>query len=262
VLGETNLRLPFMVCAGLTFINFLFGVLVMPESMRPENRRSIDWSHLNPVGALRAVWRYRAVASLVPVFVAAQLAQQSLQGVWVLYTTYRYGWGIGQVGASLAVVGLLFAFSQGALVRPAVSRLGEMRTIVTALVIAGVGMALFGLASQGWMMYAVTALYFIGCGLFNPAIQGLMSRAVAANEQGLLQGAVTSMITATAIVGPPMANGLFAFAISDQTPVRLPGAPFFLGCLLCLAALLWLVRLPHHTRPAEIAPASAQVEMT
>src|SRR5918911_2798794 len=67
LLGETDLRLPFMVCAGLTFVNFLFGLLVMPESLRPENRRSIDWTQMNPVGALRAVWRYRAVAAMVPV---------------------------------------------------------------------------------------------------------------------------------------------------------------------------------------------------
>jgi len=241
LLGETNLRLPFMLCAGLTFINFLFGLLVMPESLRPENRRAIDWAQMNPVGALRAVWRYRGVAAMVPVFVAAQLAQQGLQSVWVPYTTYRYGWGVGQVGASLAIVGLLFAFSQGALVRPMVGRFGELRTLIIALVIAVLGMLLFGLASQGWMMYAVTALYCLGLGLLNPAVQGLMSRAVAANEQGLLQGAMTSVMTATAIVGPPLANGLFALAISPQAPLTLPGAPFFLGSILCLAAL-WLAR--------------------
>src|SRR5437870_1334245 len=229
LLGQSNLRLPFMLCAGLTFINFLFGLLVMPESLRPENRRVIDWAQTNPVGALRAVWRYRGVAAMVPVFVAAQLAQQGLQSVWVPYTTYRYDWGVGQVGASLAIVGLFFAFSQGALVRPVVGRLGEMGTLVSALAIAVIGMLLFGLASQGWMMYAVTALYCAGLGLLNPAVQGLMSRSVPANEQGLLQGAMAGVMTATALVGPPLANGLFAVAISDQSPVALPGAPFCLG---------------------------------
>src|SRR5919205_1871447 len=75
LLGENNLRLPFMVCAGLTFVNFLFGLLVMPESLRPENRRAVNWTQTNPVGALRAVWRYRGAAAIIPVFVAAQLAQ-------------------------------------------------------------------------------------------------------------------------------------------------------------------------------------------
>src|SRR6266566_6877520 len=239
LLGETNLRLPFMVCAGLTFLNFLFGLLVMPESLRPENRRAINWAQANPVGALRAVWRYPGVAAMVPIFIAAQLAQQGLQSVWVPYTTYRYGWSVAQIGASLAVVGLLFAISQGALVRPVVARLGALRTLTAALVVAVVGMLLFGLASQGWMMYAVTALYCLGLGLLNPAVQGLMSRAVAANEQGLLQGAMTSVMTAAAIIGPPVANGLFALSISPQAPLALPGAPFFLGSVLCLTAL-WL----------------------
>src|SRR5438132_1943224 len=239
LLGETNLRLPFIVCAGLTFVNFLFGLLVMPESLKPENRRAVNVAQMNPVGAFRAVWRYRAVAAILPIFVAAQLAQQGLQIVWVPYTTYRYDWGVGQVGASLAIVGLFFALSQGALVRPVVGRLGEMGTLVGSLAVAVIGMLLFGLASQGWMMYAVTALYCAGLGLLNPAVQGLMSRSVPANEQGLLQGAMASVMTATAIVGPPLANGLFAVAISNQSPVALPGAPFFLGSLMCLAAL-WL----------------------
>jgi DHA1 family tetracycline resistance protein-like MFS transporter len=261
LLGETNLRLPFMVCAGLTFVNFLFGLLVMPESLRPENRRPINWRQTNPVGALRAVWRYRGVASMLPVFVAAQLAQQGLQSVWVPYTSFRYEWGVGQVGASLAIVGLLFAFSQGALVRPIVGRLGELRTLIGALLVASLSMVLFGLASQGWMMYAVTALYCLGLGLLNPAVQGLMSRSVAANEQGLLQGAVTSLMTATAIVGPPVANGLFAVAISPQAPLSVPGAPFFLGSLLCLAALWLAVRqMPKsHTTSVRGAASAAEI---
>jgi MFS transporter, DHA1 family, tetracycline resistance protein len=241
LLGETNLRLPFLVCAGLTFLNFLFGLLVMPESLRSENRRAINWSQMNPVGALRAVWRYRAVATLVPVFVATQVAQQGLQTVWVPYTTYRYGWGVSEVGASLAVVGLLFAIAQGILVRPMVGRLGEVRTLILALLVAVVGMLLFGLATQGWMMYSVTALYCLGLGLLNPAVQGLMSRAVPGNEQGLLQGAISSVMTGTAVIGPPLANGLFALSIDPRAPVLVPGAPFFLGGALCLVAL-WMAR--------------------
>jgi len=127
-------------------------------------------------------------------------------------------------------------------VRPVVARFGELRTLTGALVVAVVGMLLFGLASEGWMMYAVTALYCAGLGLLNPAVQGLMSRAVPGNEQGLLQGAMASVMTGTAIIGPPITNGLFALAISDSSPLTVPGAPFFLGSLLCLAALFLATR--------------------
>jgi DHA1 family tetracycline resistance protein-like MFS transporter len=256
LLGATNLHLPFMVCAGLTFLNFLFGLLVMPESLRRENRRALHISQMNPVGALRAVWRYPSVAMVLPVFAAAQLAQQGLQTVWVPYTTYRYGWSVAGVGLSLAIVGLLSAFSQGALVGPMVGRFGEKRTLLGSLSVAVVGMLLFGLASQGWMMYAVTALYCLGLGLLNPSVQGLMSRAVPANEQGLLQGAMTSVMTAAAIVGPLIANGSFALFISPGAPLSLPGAPFFVGGALCGVAL-WFARRATAGPPA---PVVAMVE--
>jgi MFS transporter, DHA1 family, tetracycline resistance protein len=254
ILGQTNLRLPFMVCAALTLCNFLFGLLVMPESLRPENRRPVNWAQTNPVGALRAVWRHRSVAAILPIFLVAQLAQQALQSVWVPYTTYRYDWSVTDVGLSLAIVGLLFAFSQGALVRPIFGKFGELRTLMVALVVAVFGMLLFGLATQGWMMYACTALYCLGLGLLNPSAQGLMSRLVPANEQGLLQGAVASVMTGSMIVAPPIANGLFAMAISPQAPINLPGAPFFLGSVLCLVALLLAAR---QLSPAKSRPSSA-----
>src|SRR5205085_10241622 len=196
-----------------------------------------------------------------PIFVAAQLAQQALQSVWVPYTTYRFDWSVTDVGLSLAIVGLLMAFSQGALVRPMVSRFGELRTLMAALVVAVVGMLLFGLASQGWMMYAFTALYCLGLGLLNPAAQGLMSRSVPANEQGLLQGAMASVMTGTAIVAPPIANGLFALFISPQAPANVPGAPFFLGSVLCLAALV-LARRPSSQEQGRASYAPSIAEAT
>jgi MFS transporter, DHA1 family, tetracycline resistance protein len=258
LLGQSDVRLPFMVCAGLTFLNFLFGLLVMPESLRAENRRAIDWSQTNPIGALRAVWRYRSVAAILPIFVVTQVAQQGLQSVWVPYTTFRFDWSVADVGISLAIVGLLFAVAQGGLVRPIVGRFGELRTLIGALMVAVVGMLLFGLATQGWMMYAVTALYCLGLGLLGPASQGLMSRSVPANEQGLLQGAVTSVMTGSAIVGPPIASSLFALFISPAAPLTVPGAPFFLGAVLCLTALLLAARQPRRASSfASIPPEGA-----
>jgi DHA1 family tetracycline resistance protein-like MFS transporter len=244
LLGQANLRLPFIVCAGLTFCNFLFGLLFIPESLAVENRRRIDWRQANPLGALRAVWRYAGVAALLPMYAASVLSQTGLQTVWVPYTTYRYNWSVADVGLSLAIVGLLFAVSQGVLVRPVVARFGEMRVLTVALMTAVVSMVGFGLATQGWMMYAVTAFYCLGLGLLNPATQGLMSRVVPPTHQGLLQGAMTSVMTAAMIVGPLISNGLFAIAISPQSPIELPGAPFFLGALLSLLALVLALRRP------------------
>jgi len=150
---------------------------------------------------------------------------------------------------------VLFAVSQGALVRPIVGRFGEHRTLLISLSIAALGMLLFGLASQGWMMYAVTGLYCAGLGLLNPAVQGLMSRSVPGNQQGLLQGAMTSVMTGAAIVGPIVANGSFALAINADLPINLPGTPFFVGALLCLTALGLALR---GTRQTAVEPAAVR----
>jgi DHA1 family tetracycline resistance protein-like MFS transporter len=243
LLGEGSLRLPFVVAALLSFANFLFGLIVLPESLARENQRPIVLAQANPLGAVRAVWRYPGVAALIPVGAASAVAQMGLQSVWVLYTTYRYAWSVADVGISLAIVGLLFAIAQGALVRPVVARFGEGRTLVGGLALAAVCFFLFGLATEGWMMYAITAGYCLGLGLVGPAMQGLMSRAVPADEQGLLQGAFASVNTAAIIVGPLLAAGLFGYFVGPAAPVVLPGAPFFMGGVLFLLSLALALRV-------------------
>ena len=253
LLGESGLRVPFMVAAGLTFANLLFGFFALPESLLPENRRAIKLGQANPLGALLGVWRYGGVAALIPVGVCTGLAQMGLQSVWVLYTTYRYGWNVAQVGVSLAIVGLLFALAQGGLVRPVVARFGEGRTMVAGLAIAAVSFFLFGLSTQGWMMYAVTASYCLGLGLSGPAMQGLMSRAVPADEQGLLQGALASVNTGAMIVGPLLATSLFGYFVGPTAPLELPGAPVFMGGVLFLVSLGLAMRVAGRAAAGEMA---------
>jgi DHA1 family tetracycline resistance protein-like MFS transporter len=259
LLGQAGLRVPFIACSVLAFLNVLFGLFVMPESLAVENRRAIAWGQLNPLGALRAVWRFDAVASLVPIFVATMLAQQAMQAVWVPYTSYRYGWGVGEVGLSLAIVGILFAVTQGALVRPLVARYGELRMLIGSVAVATVAMFLFATATQAWTMYPITGLYCLGLGLIGPAVQSLMSRSVPADQQGLLQGAMATVLTTTTIVGAPIATGSFAFFIDPRAPVHVPGAPFLLGSALCLAALVLALR--HARRTAVTVPVEVNDEV-
>lgn len=128
LLGTIDLRLPFWVAAGLAFLNALYGLFVLPESLSPELRRPFSWSRANPVGALLALRRFPSVVGLTTVYVLINLALAGLISVWVLYTSYRYGWDPAAVGLSLVVVGVTSAVVQGALVGPVVARLGEART--------------------------------------------------------------------------------------------------------------------------------------
>ncbi len=236
LLGGFGLRVPFAVVACITLLNALYGYFVLPESLSLENRREFSWARANPIGSLNSLARYPIVLNLAFVLVLAGLAQFALQSVWVLYTGYRFGWVEWQVGLSLAVVGLAAAIVQGGLTGRIVPKLGEQRSILFGLGISTLTFALYGLANQGWMMYAIPFLGALGF-ISNPSAQALVSKSVKANEQGAMQGAIASLNSLTGVVGPLIATNVFRFFISEGAPFKLPGAPFFLGSLFQIVAL-------------------------
>ena len=140
VLGEYNLRAPFFAAAGLTLLNWLYGVFVLPESLSPENRRAFAWARANPVGALLALQRYPVVFGLAGTYFLMGLAHQVFPSTWVLYTSYRYGWTPRQTGMSLALVGMSAAIVQGGLTRAVIPRLGEQRAAIIGLTISAAAM--------------------------------------------------------------------------------------------------------------------------
>lgn len=237
LLGDVGLRVPFMVAGGLTLVNWLYGLFVLPESLALENRRAFSWARSNPVGSLLHLRTYPMVLELAGTYFLVYLAHQVLPATWVLYTGYRYGWTVGQTGASLAVVGLMAAIVQGGLTRVIVRRMGEKKSALLGLAIGALGYVGYGLATHGWMIYAILALASLG-GITGPALQGLISRNVGADEQGGIQGSLTSLTSISGIIGPPIATGLFAYLIGPTTPVHLPGAAFFFSAGLVLCAMV------------------------
>jgi MFS transporter, DHA1 family, tetracycline resistance protein len=236
-LGYLGPRLPFMVAAVFTLANFCYGLFILPESLSPENRRDVDWTRANPLGAIVALKRYPIVAGIAGSIFLAALAHQILQNVWVNYTRFRYNWQPLEVGLSLAAIGLAFGLVQGGLTRKVIPRFGERKTIVFGQLINAIGYGLYGSVSVGWMMYPVIFFSSLGavCG---PAMQGLISKNVKANEQGTVLGSITSLNSLAAIIGPILGLQTFAFFINEErftTPM--PGVPFFLGSFLCMLAL-------------------------
>lgn len=241
ILGNENLRLPFLVAAALSLANALYGLFVLPESLPREQRRAFDLRKANPLGGLRSLGRYPVVFSLMGMLSMFFLAQRGLENVWALYTEHRFHWSPRQVGLSLAVVGLTAAIVQGGLVRRVVPWLGERRAIVVGLVVSAVAMVGYGAASQGWMIFVVLVFGSLG-GIAGPACQGLMSKAVPANEQGLLQGAMTSVQSLIHIVAPLIASNLFSTFAGPAAPVYLPGASFFAGAIFIGISVLLALR--------------------
>ena len=242
-------RVPFMVAAGLSLCNFLYGFFILPESLPAARRRPFAWSRANPVASLLRLGRYPVILGLVASLVLIYLAGSAPQSVWTFYTIYKFGWGPKLVGYSLGAIGLFTALVQGGLVRVAIPRLGAPRAIVVGLLCYATGFVLFAFASRGWMMFAFLAPYCLG-GIAGPALQGTISAQVPPTEQGELQGALTSLISLTGVVGPLLMTYLFAYFTGPGAPVQFPGAPFALGAVLTLASAALAARTLRRTRLA------------
>jgi len=243
VLGEIHLRLPFFGAATLALVNWLYGFFILPESLPPEKRGQFSWRKANPVGSLRVLRTYPLVAGLAVAFIFIGLAQRGMEGVWVLYTSHRFGWDEGTNGLSLALVGFMAILVQGGLVRPFVKRFGERRAILFGMVVATFSFLGYGLATEGWMMFAIIVVGALS-GVSGPAIQALIAGSVESHDQGKVQGALTSLMSLTSIFAPLIfAAGLFSYFTSPAAPVDLPGAPFLVGSALWVIAFFILLRL-------------------
>ena len=230
-------RVPFMVSAALSLLNCLYGFFILPESLKIEHRRKFEWSRANPISSLINLKRYPVILGLVTSLVLVYVSSHAVQSNWTYYTMEKFKWSESMVGISLAVVGLVFAVVQGGLIRIIIPKLGQQKSVYVGLGFNALGFVLFALATQGWMMFAFTVVYCFG-GIAGPALQGIISTQVPANEQGELQGALTSLMSVTSIIGPPLMSNTFYYFTYDKAPTYLPGAPMLLGAVLTITATL------------------------
>ena len=242
MLGAYNVRLPFFVAAALTLINAIYGLFVLPESLAEANRRPFAWRRATPFGALRLLRSHHELFGLAGVALLYFTAHQVFPAVFVFYANYRYGWGPGAVGLTLALIGILNVLVQGAMVKPAVARFGERRMLVFGLTLGVMGIAFFGFAPTGAIFLAGLPVMML-MGFVSPSTQGLMSRRVGPSEQGQLQGANTALMALTGLWGPTIYTTTFAAFIGRFAGWHQPGAPFLLSALLLAAALTLAIRV-------------------
>lgn len=241
ILGELGTRVPFYTSAALCLLNWLYGYFVLPESLSVENRRPFQWSRANPVGSLVQLKKYPAVLGLIASLVLVYISMHAVQSTWTYFNMYKFNWSKALVGYSLGFVGITVAIVQGGLIRIIIPKIGQHRSVYTGLLFTSLGFLLFAFAAKGWMMFAFMIPYALG-GISGPAIQGIISTQVPANEQGELQGGLTSLMSATTIIGPPIMTGLFAYFTKPGAPLLFPGAPFLAGALLSLLSALLAYR--------------------
>jgi len=240
LLGEFGPRVPFYAAAALSLLNWLYGFIILPESLPEEKRRPFEWKRANPVGSLLNLKRYPLLAGLFFAMAFIYVASHSVSSTWSFFTMYQFGWSEAEVGYSLGFVGVLSALVQGVLIRWLIPKIGQVAAIYAGIAFYGVGLVFFALATEGWEMYMYLIVYCLG-GIAGPAIQGIMSTQVEDNEQGELQGAMTSMVSLTSIIGPPLMTGLFAFGTKEGGALHFPGAAFAISSIFVLVGgvLCW-----------------------
>ncbi len=257
ILGGISLKLPFFFSGVLALINLVYGYFVLPESLPAERRRPMQWARANPFTALYELSKLKGAGWLLGVIACANLAQFSLYTTWVLYTTFRFGWTPAENGWSLFAVGIVAAVVQGGLLGRLLKRFGASRLTVMGLVSSTTASTLWGLATQGWMMYPVIFANLLGSAVA-ASVQSLISSSVDGTQQGQTMGAVSALGSLMAVFAPLMAGPLFA-VVSHLPPHdwRI-GAPMFFCALLQGLALVCAVLHFRNTRgTASVAPAGA-----
>ncbi|MDY3547230.1 TCR/Tet family MFS transporter [Riemerella anatipestifer] len=235
ILGQFGARIPFLAAGILCLINFIYGFFILPESLSKEHRRQFNWKRANPIGSLLQLRKYPELYSLILAWFLVYIASHAVQTNWAYFGIYRFGWSEKTVGISLGVMGGLTALVQGVILRKINPKIGNERSIFYGIGMYSLGMLLFSFAGSSWMMFAILGIYCLG-GIAGPSLQSVISTKVSASEQGDLQGALTSIISLTSIIGPPLMTNIFYYFTHNDAPFKFAGAPFFVGFILMSAS--------------------------
>ncbi|HTD97101.1 MAG TPA: TCR/Tet family MFS transporter, partial [Edaphobacter sp.] len=235
LLGNINPRLPFWVAGGLSLLNGLYGLFVLPESLSLQNRSPFSWKRANPIGSL-SMLRHGSMLAIAGLLLLGYIAQQSLMNVYVLYADYRFHWTDRTVGFSLATVGVCTAIYGALLVKPVVAKIGERGAIILGLIGGAIGYSMFGLSKTGLLFWL--GIPFLNLMSFTwPSAQSILSRKTSPSEQGQLQGAINSLRGIAGLIGPGLFTYIFSKSIGAKAVVHLPGTPFYTAAGMLLLAL-------------------------
>ena len=236
LLGAIDLQLPFYAAGGMALLNLLYGYLVLPESLPMARRKRFSWRAANPLTSLKALANLKGVGALVGVVAFSGLAQFILYTTWVLYTTFKFGWGPLQNGWSLAAVGVVSVIVQGFMLGPLLKKFAPQRLAVWGLVSSALAYAMWGAATQGWMMFAVIGVNLLGQTV-TAAVQSMISSAADIKSQGQTMGAVGALNSLMAVAAPVIGAPLLALVSHlPQGDWRI-GAPFYFCAVLQTVSL-------------------------
>ncbi|PKF74855.1 TCR/Tet family MFS transporter [Chryseobacterium sp. PMSZPI] len=246
VLGHYGERIPFYTAAALSLLNLIYGFFVLPESLKDDNRRSFSWKAANPISAMKSIKKEILGPYLIIAFVFIALAGHAMSSIWNVYGMEKFNWKADMIGYSLGFFGILMVVSQGLFIRLFIDKLGQKKAIMVCMFIYCVSLLLFGFINASWMAFVVMIPYALG-GMATPILQSMISSKVPDNKQGVLQGGLSSIGSITAVFGPLLMTGIFAYFTSDNTPIFFSGAPFIFASFLALIGS-WCIYLSFSQR--------------
>jgi MFS transporter, DHA1 family, tetracycline resistance protein len=260
VLGNINPRLPFWVAAGLSLLNAMYGLFVLPESLARDRREAFSWRRANPLGSIKLLRSHAELFGLSAVNFLTSIAHEALPTTFVLYAMYRYGWNARMVGLAIATVGVCSALVGAGMVQPLVARFGDRRVMLGGMWFNLAAFMIYGLAPTGLLFWSGIPIGGLG-GLSNPPMQSLMTRRVKETEQGQLQGALSSIRGIAFMIGPMVFTTTFASFIGPRRDWHLPGAPYLLAAAIVMVSMIIAWRATASSVVDEAIPSAQPAEV-
>lgn len=236
-----HITAPFWIAAGLSALNVVFGLFILPESLNSENRRSFGRADLNPFGSiLRAFAIPGLAAPLVCIFVF-EFANLVYPTLWAFWGREVFAWDGFTIGLSLSAYGVLIAIVQAGLLPRLTRSLGDGRTLILASGAAIVGMVGFGFSGAIWAVAVFLPIAALS-DMAPPLMTAFAANRVGDDQQGLVQGVIASLSSVAAVAAPIALTGVFETFVDDQG-IYFPGAPYVVGAVLVLAILPLIIRI-------------------
>lgn len=238
LLGELGSRAPFHAAAALSALNFVFGLLVLRETVTDRIRRPFSWKQASPLAAFRQMAALPGIGRLLAVYFLYSVAFYVYPSIWAYFTVERFDWTPQMIGLSLGLYGIMTAIVQGGLIRVILGRLGDRHTVIWSHLFDMAAFVMLATITSGTLALILTPISAMGS-VLTPALQGILSRAVGDDRQGTLQGVLASLSALSMIVSPLLMTSVFAGFTGVAAPVYLPGAPFLVSMAL-MGVSLWL----------------------
>jgi DHA1 family tetracycline resistance protein-like MFS transporter len=254
LLGEFGQRMPFIAAAALTCGSLIFGYFAFPDTLKPEDRRAFDWRRANPLGAWKSMRGMPGMGGAIGVVMLWNIGNAVYPLTWSFYGIARFGWSVGMIGLSLAIVGFITAISQAFVTGRFVRRHGERRAVTIGMIGGLVTMLGYAFATQSWMAF-VLLLGFIPQSLVGPALMAILSSRAGADRQGEVQGMAAMAQGIGGIFAPILINPTMSYFTSPAAPFQFAGAGFIVASLFAMAAFARFITLANvPQRASRIAP--------